>query len=121
LSSVHPNAAANDIGVTMQVLAVGPDCDDRPVRRFRTFTEDLHRLADCFARCCVMAVVSNVTGATGTGIIWPGFGAPAAASMVDRCLGVSTALSFEARDSCVAVSVMRAGGPIQQRRMELTG
>lgn len=105
----------------MQVPAVGPDCDDRPVRSFQTFTEDLHRLADWFARCCVMTVVFNVTGVTGTGIIQPSFGAPAAASMVDRCLGVSKALSFEARDSCVAVSVMRAGGPIQQRRMRLTG
>ena len=76
----------DDIGVTMQMPAVGPHCDDRPVQRFRTFTEDLHRLADWFARCCVMTVVSNVTGATGTGIMWSSFGAPGAASMVDRCL-----------------------------------
>ncbi len=62
LSPVHPNAAAIDIGATMHVAAVGPDCDERPVRTFQTFTADLHRLADWFAQCSVKTVVMESTG-----------------------------------------------------------
>jgi len=62
LSPVHPNAAAIDIGATMHVAAVGPDRDERPVRRFQTFTDDLHRLADWFAQCGVKTVVMESTG-----------------------------------------------------------
>jgi hypothetical protein len=40
---VHPNAAAIDIGATMHMAAVGPNCDPEPVRSFGTFTGDLHR------------------------------------------------------------------------------
>ena len=46
LSPVHPAAAAIDIGATMHVAAVGSNRDNEPVRTFRTFTADLHRLAD---------------------------------------------------------------------------
>jgi len=62
LSPVHPNAAAIDIGATMHVAAVGPDCDKQPVRTFQTFTADLHRLADWFAQCGVKTVVMESTG-----------------------------------------------------------
>ena len=62
LSPVHPHAAAIDIGATMHVAAVGPDCDERPVRTFQTFTDDLHRLADWFAQCGVKTVVMESTG-----------------------------------------------------------
>jgi len=62
LSPVHPNAAAIDIGATMHVAAVGPDCDEQPVRTFQTFTDDLHRLADWFAQCGVKTVVMESTG-----------------------------------------------------------
>jgi len=62
LSPVHPNAAAIDIGATMHVVAVGPDCDEQPVRTFQTFTADLHRLADWFAQCGVKTVVMESTG-----------------------------------------------------------
>jgi transposase len=62
LSPVHPHAAAIDIGATMHVAAVGPDCDERPVRTFQTFTDDLHRLADWFARCGIKTVVMESTG-----------------------------------------------------------
>ncbi len=62
LSPVHPNAAAIDIGATMHVAAVGPDCDEQPVRTFQTFTADLHRLADWFAQCGVKTVVMESTG-----------------------------------------------------------
>ena len=62
LSPVHPHAAAIDIGATMHVAAVGPDCDEQPVRTFQTFTDDLHRLADWFAQCGVRTVVMESTG-----------------------------------------------------------
>jgi transposase len=59
---VHPNAAAIDIGATMHMAAVGPDCDPEPVRSFGTFTGDLHRLADWFASCGVKTVIMESTG-----------------------------------------------------------
>ena len=62
LSPVHPHAAAIDIGATMHVAAVSPDCDEQPVRTFQTFTDDLHRLADWFAQCGVRTVVMESTG-----------------------------------------------------------
>src|SRR3712207_3406626 len=62
LSPVHPDVAAIDIGATMHVAAVGPDRDPEPVRTFQTFTEDLHRLADWFARCGIRSVVMESTG-----------------------------------------------------------
>src|SRR6202035_546339 len=62
LPRVHPAAAAIDIGATMHVAAVGPDHDKEPVRTFRTFTDDLRRLADWFARCGVKTVVMESTG-----------------------------------------------------------
>lgn len=62
LSPVHSAAAAIDIGATMHVAAVGPDRDEDPVRTFQTFTDDLHRLADWFARCGVKTVAMESTG-----------------------------------------------------------
>jgi transposase len=62
LSPVHANAAAIDIGATMHMAAVGPNCDPEPVRSFGTFTVDLHRLADWFADCGVTTVAMESTG-----------------------------------------------------------
>ena len=61
-STVNPAAAAIDIGATIHVAAVGPDRDKAPVRTFRTFTDDLHRLADWFAECGIRTVVMESTG-----------------------------------------------------------
>jgi hypothetical protein len=52
-SSVHPDAAAIDIGATMHMAAVAPGCDAEPVRSFGTFTGDLHHLAEWFSACGV--------------------------------------------------------------------
>ena len=60
LPRVHPAAAAIDIGATMHVAAVGPDRDQEPVRTIRTFTDDIHRLADWFAGCGVKTVVTGL-------------------------------------------------------------
>src|SRR6202790_4338497 len=62
LAAVHPAAAAIDIGATMHVAAVGSDRDAEPVRTFQTFTDDLHRLADWFARCGVKTIAMESTG-----------------------------------------------------------
>jgi hypothetical protein len=62
LSPVHPTAAAIDIGATMHVAAVGPNRDKEPVQTFRTFTADLHRLADWFSKCGVKTVAMESTG-----------------------------------------------------------
>jgi transposase len=62
LSPIHPAAAAIDIGATIHVAAVSPDRDPEPVRTFRTFTDDLHRLADWFSRCGIKTVVMESTG-----------------------------------------------------------
>jgi transposase len=62
LSPVHSGAAAIDIGATMHVAAVGPDRDEQPVRTFRTFTDDLRRLADWFAGCGIKTIVMESTG-----------------------------------------------------------
>lgn len=62
MSLIDPNAAAIDIGATMHMAAVAPDCDPEPVRSFGTFTGDLHRLADWFAACGVKTVVMESTG-----------------------------------------------------------
>jgi transposase len=60
--TINPAAAAIDIGATIHVAAVGPDRDQEPVRTFRTFTDDLHRLADWFAACGIRTVVMESTG-----------------------------------------------------------
>jgi transposase len=62
LSPVHPAAAGIDIGATMHVAAVGPNRDKEPVRTFRTFTADLHRLADWFSECGIKTVAMESTG-----------------------------------------------------------
>jgi hypothetical protein len=62
LVTVHSAAAAIDIGATIHVAAVGAERDNEPVRTFRTFTDDLHRLADWFADCGIKTVVMESTG-----------------------------------------------------------
>src|SRR6516162_10827180 len=61
MSMVHPNAAAIDVGATMHMAAVRPDRTPEPVRRFGTFTTDLHRLVDWFAECGVETVAMEST------------------------------------------------------------
>jgi hypothetical protein len=44
LEVVHPHAAGIDVGNSAHYVAVRPDRDPEPVRRFACFTADLHRL-----------------------------------------------------------------------------
>lgn len=59
---VHPNAAGIDIGATEIFVAVPPDRDQSPVRRFQTFTEDLCALADWLEQCGIQTVAMESTG-----------------------------------------------------------
>ena len=62
LEVVHPHAAGIDVGNFAHYVAVRPDRDPEPVRRFECFTADLHRLADWLRSCGVKAVVMQSTG-----------------------------------------------------------
>lgn len=62
LERVNPNAAGIDCGSTMHYVAVPADRDTEPVRCFKTFTDDLHQLADWLVRCRVKTVAMEATG-----------------------------------------------------------
>ena len=59
---VHPHAAGIDVGNSAHYVAVRPDRDSQPVRRFECFTADLHRLADWLQSCGVKTVALQSTG-----------------------------------------------------------
>lgn len=61
LKVLNPTVAAIDIGSTMHMAAVNPECDDVPVRAFGTFTCDLHRMADWFRSCGVTSIAMEST------------------------------------------------------------
>jgi transposase len=62
LSLTHPNAAGIDIGSASHYVAVPPDRDEQPVREFKSFTADLHQLADWLDACGVDIVAMESTG-----------------------------------------------------------
>jgi transposase len=62
LERINPDAAGIDCGATTHVVAVPPDRDAEPVQSFRTFTTDLHRLADWLVACRVTSVALESTG-----------------------------------------------------------
>jgi len=62
LEIVHPHAAGIDVGNGLQYVAVRPDRDPQPVRRFECFTADLNRLADWLQHCGVKTVAMQSTG-----------------------------------------------------------
>jgi transposase len=62
LTLTHPHAAGIDIGSASHFVAVPPDRDDEPVREFRSFTADLHALADWLTACGVETVAMESTG-----------------------------------------------------------
>jgi transposase len=62
LQVMHPNAAGIDVGNSVHYVAVRPDRDPDPVRRFECFTADLHRLADWLVQCGVTTVAMQSTG-----------------------------------------------------------
>jgi transposase len=62
LDVIHPNAAGIDVGNSAHYVAVRPDRDPDPVRRFECFTADLHQLADWLQHCGVTTVALQSTG-----------------------------------------------------------
>jgi transposase len=62
LEVVHPHAAGVDVGNSAHYVALRPDRDSHPVRRFECFTADLHRLADWLQSCGVKTVALQSTG-----------------------------------------------------------
>jgi transposase len=61
LEVVHPHAAGIDVGNGAHYVAVRPDRDPEPVRRFECFTADLHLLADWLRRCGVKTIAMQST------------------------------------------------------------
>lgn len=62
ISVVHPHAAAIDIGAQFHVVAVGAERDAEPVRSFRSFTKELHELADWLKQVGIHTVAMKSTG-----------------------------------------------------------
>ena len=62
LRVLNRNAAGIDIGSNEHWVAVPPDRDPEPVRRFAAFTADLVALADWLRQCGVTSVVMEATG-----------------------------------------------------------
>jgi transposase len=62
LDQINPNVAGIDCGSAAHFVAVPPDRDPDPVRRFRTFTADLHALGDWLRACRVTSVAMEATG-----------------------------------------------------------
>jgi transposase len=62
LSCLELNAAGVDIGATEIYIAVPADRDSQSVRRFSTFTEDLHAAADWLKACSIEIVAMESTG-----------------------------------------------------------
>jgi transposase len=62
LPPLHLNAAGIDVGSEFHFVAVPPDRDAQPVRKFGSFTVDLQGLADWLKSCGIDTVVLESTG-----------------------------------------------------------
>ena len=62
LEVVHPNAAGIDIGKESHSVAVVPDRDSQPVRRFGCTTAELRAMADWLKQCGIQTVAMQSTG-----------------------------------------------------------
>jgi transposase len=62
LEVVHPDAAGIDVGNSAHYVAVRPERDPEPVRRFECFTADLYRMADWLQSCGVKTIAMQSTG-----------------------------------------------------------
>ena len=61
-SAIHAGAAGLDVGATFHVVAVPPDRAEESVRTFRSFTSDLHRLADWLKEIEITTIAMESTG-----------------------------------------------------------
>jgi transposase len=62
LKRINRNAAGIDCGSEAHYVAVPPERDPDSVRSFKTFTADLHRLADWLEVCKIKTVAMESTG-----------------------------------------------------------
>jgi transposase len=62
ISIVNPDAAGIDIGAEELYVSVPPDRDEKPVRRFGTYTDDVHALAKWLMGCGIKTVAMESTG-----------------------------------------------------------
>ena len=62
LSTVNANATGLDVGSTFHVVAVPPDRAEESVRTFRSFTGDLHLLADWLEELSITTIAMESTG-----------------------------------------------------------
>lgn len=58
----HPDCAGIDVGSASHFVSVAPDRDAQPVREFKSFTDDLNRMADWLRACGIKTVVMESTG-----------------------------------------------------------
>ena len=61
-ATINPHAAGIDIGATQHVVAVAVNRDATPVRTFRTFSGDLHALAERLQAVGITTVAMESTG-----------------------------------------------------------
>lgn len=59
---INPSAAGIDIGSTFHYVAVPEGRADNPVRRFKSFTRDLHDLAQWLKNCGIETIAMESTG-----------------------------------------------------------
>lgn len=62
MEQLNADAGGIDIGSASHFVAVPEDRDDRSVREFAAYTEDLYRLADWLAECGIKTVAMESTG-----------------------------------------------------------
>jgi transposase len=62
LEAMHPDAAGIDIGGSEHWVAISPERDAEPVRRFGCFTADLHAMAQWLVDKDVRSVAMQSTG-----------------------------------------------------------
>src|SRR5215831_15871996 len=78
LEIVHPDAAGIDVGGSEHWVAIRPERDAEPVRRFGCFTADLRELAQWLVQKGVHSVALQSTGGVldagvgDAGAAWPG-------------------------------------------------
>jgi transposase len=59
---MYPDAAGIDIASREHYVAVNPDRDPQPVRRFGTYTQDLHEIVQWLRACKVQTIAMEATG-----------------------------------------------------------
>ena len=61
LVPIHPHAAGLDVGSTFHVVAVPADRDEQPVRSFKSFSGELHALADWLKSVGITSIAMEST------------------------------------------------------------